>query len=384
MDFSLSEDLIMFRDLARDFAENEIAPTLEEDDKASVFKRELVEKMGELGFFGCLIKEEYGGNEAGFLASVIMCEEIGKVSAAHTLPFNMQAHGPAYTLQLFGTEEQKRKYIPGLVEGKLLGGFAITEADTGSDVGGMKTVAVKDGDSYVINGSKMWISNADVADCLLVYAKTDPSKGAKGMSCFIVDTNLPGYTGLPIHDKLGVHCAPTGECVFEDFRVPASALVGEEGQGFKICMTQLNNTRLSCAARALGVAAGCLKASIQYANERTQFGQPIGKFQMIQDQIARMAAEDDAARFLVYRAAWEKDQDPTINNTMHISMAKYFCAEAAVMAANEAMKIHGSYGYSEEYPVARYLRDAKSFQVVEGTSNIQKTIIAGTVLGYRK
>lgn len=384
MDFSLSEELLAFRDLARDFAEKEIAPKLDEDDKAHRFRRELVEKMGELGFFGCLIPEEYGGNEAGFLASVIMCEEIGKVSAAHTLPFNMQAHGPAYTLLRWGTEEQKRKYIPGLVAGKLIGGFAITEPDTGSDVASMKTTARKDGDYYILNGSKMWISNAHVADCLLVYAKTDPSAGAKGISCFIVDTNTPGFSARAIEDKLGIHCAPTGEITFEDCRIPKEALVGQEGEGFKICMWQLDNTRLSCAARALGVAAACLKAVVEYANQRTQFGQPIGRFQMIQDEIAQMAVEEEAARFLVYRAAWQKDQDPNVRNTKEVSMAKYYAAEVAVKAANEAMKIFGSYGYSEEYPVARYLRDAKSFQVVEGTSNIQKLIIAGHVLGYRK
>lgn len=384
MDFALSEELLAFQALARDFAEKEIAPILEEDDKNHRFRPELVEKMGELGFFGCLVPEEYGGTAAGFLASVIMAEEIGKVSAAHTLPFNMQSHGPAYTLYRWGSQEQKKKYIPGLVAGKLIGGFAITEANFGSDVAGMKTTAKKDGDYYVLNGNKMWISNAHVADCLLVYAKTDPAVGHRGISCFIVDTNTPGFSARAIDDKLGIHCAPTGEIAFEDCRVPQEALVGREGEGFKLCMWQLDNTRLSCAARAVGVAAACLKAAVQYANERTQFGQPIGKFQMIQDEIAQMAVEEEAARFLLYRAAWQKDQDPNVRNTREISVAKYFAAEVAVKAANEAMKIHGSYGYSEEYPVARYLRDAKSFQVVEGTSNIQKTIIAGYALGYRK
>lgn len=382
MNFDLSEDLQAIKKLARDFAVNEIGPTADQDDKAHRFRRDLVVKMAELGFFGCPIPEEYGGNEMGILAQTIITEEIARVHASMRLVFNMQTNGPALTLLKFGTEEQKKKYIPKLVNAEILGAFAITEPDSGSDVASMKTTAVRDGDSYVINGNKMWISNAHVADVALVYAYTDPTQKVKGMSCFIVETDNPGYQAREIHDKLGTWAAPTGEITFEDMRVPKEALVGNEGDGFKICMSQLDNTRLSCAAGGLGVAQAALDYALQYANERQQFGQPIGRFQMVQDMIAQMAVEVEALRFLVYRAAFQKDQG--IQNTLETSMAKYYAGEVANKCADYAMKIYGSYGYSEEYPVARLYRDAKSYQIVEGTSNIQKMIIAETMLGYRK
>jgi len=383
VDFKLSEELVAIRDLARDFAQKEIAPIVEEDEKVGRFRPEIVRKMGDLGFFGVVMPEEWGGTNMGLLASVIITEEIARVSASYGLPFNMQTLGPGLTLLKHGTEEQKQKYLPGLISGELMGCFAITEPNSGSDVASMKTTATEEEDCFVLNGQKMWISNAEVADMGLVYAYTDRSKGAKGISCFAVDfRNTPGITRPKIENKLGLHCAPCGEIIFDNARIPKSALVGERGEGFKICMWQLDNTRLSCAARAVGVARGCLEESVKYANERTQFGQPIADFQMIQDQIAQMAVEVDAARLLVWRAAYNRDQGA--RNTLEVSMAKYFSAETANKAAGEAMKIHGSYGYSSEYPVERYFRDAKSYQVVEGTSNIQKVIIAGFALGKRK
>ncbi|MCL5737011.1 MAG: acyl-CoA dehydrogenase family protein [Actinobacteria bacterium] len=383
MDFQLSEELSAMQDLARDFAEKEIAPIVEEDEKHHRFRPEIVRKMGDLGFFGVVMPEEWGGTNQGLLASVIMTEEIARVSASYGLPFNMQTIGPGLTILKFGTQEQKQKYLPGLISGELFGCFAITEPNSGSDVASMKTTATEEDDCFVLNGQKMWISNADVADVGLVYAHTDRSKGAKGMSCFVVDLkNTPGITAVPIEGKVGLWCAPAGEIIFEDARIPKSAMLGEKGEGFKICMWQLDNTRMSCATRAVGVGRACIEASVKYANERTQFGQPIADFQMIQDQIAQMSVEIDAARLLVRRAAWNRDQGA--RNTLEVSMAKYFAAEAANNAAGNAMKIHGSYGYSSEYPVERYFRDAKSFQVVEGTSNIQKIIIAGYALGKRK
>jgi len=382
MNFDLSEELQDIRKVARDFAVKEIQPTVDEDDKAHRFRRDLVQKMADLGFFGCVIPEEYGGNEMGWIAATIIAEEVSRVHASMRLPFNMNMNGPARTILRYGTEEQKRKYIPGLVDGSILGMFAITEPDSGSDVGSMKTRAIKDGDSYVVNGNKMWISNATVADMGLLYAYTDPSKKIKGMSAFIIDMNTPGITVEPITDKLGTWGAPVGSITFENCRIPASALLGEEGQGFKICMEQLDDTRMGCAAGGLGLAQACLDAAINYANERQQFGQPIGRFQMITDMIAQMATDVEAARLLCYRAAFLKDKG--VKCTMEISMAKYFVGEAVNKCADYAMKIFGSYGYSEEYPVARYYRDAKSYQIVEGTSNIQKLIIGETMLGYRK
>ena len=382
MDFKLSEELLALQDTARRFARKEIAPRVAEDEKNHYTRPEILRQMADLGFFGCVIPEEYGGNGMGWLASVVVTEEIAAVHASWGLPFNMQTVGPA--ILRFGTEEQKKKYLPGLVEAKVLGCFAITEPNSGSDVVSMKTNAVKDGDHYVLNGSKTWISNAQVADLGLVYAVTNREKKHQGLSCFLVPLKeIKGISSRPIDTKLGLHCAPTGELFFEDARVPASAMLGKEGDGFKICMSMLNNTRVSCAARAVGVARACFDEAKKYALERTQFGKRIAEFQMIQADLAHMYVEHEAARFLVWRAATQKDKDPAVRNTLEVSMAKYFAAEAAVNGANAAMKIFGSYGYSSEYPAERLYRDAKSFQVVEGTSNIQKTIIATNVLDLK-
>lgn len=383
MDFELSEELKMIRDTAREFAQTRIAPTVEEDEKNHTFRPEIVREMADLGLFGTLIPEEYGGTGlGGHLGACVAAEEFARVSASWGLPFNMQMVGPALTILLFGSEEQKQNYIPALVSAEKLGAFAITEPNSGSDVASMKTTATLDGDEYVLNGQKMWISNAHVADACLVFAYTDKDKGAKGISCFIVDMkDADGVTALPIETKLGLFCAPTGEIAFDDARIPKDSLLGEEGDGFKICMTMLDNTRLSCAARAVGVGAACLDACIKYANERTQFGKPIKDFQMIQAQVADMHLEHEAARLLVHKAAWFKDTHPDERPTFHVSTAKVFAGEAAVHAANMAVKLHGSYGFSDEYPVGRYLRDAKSYEVVEGTSNIQRIIIARNLLG---
>ncbi len=380
MHFGLTEEQRMMQEMAKTFAEKEILPTLEEDEANHRFRPELVKKMGELSFFGCALPEDHGGNGFGFLESVILAEQIARVSGSWRLPFNMQNLGPAVAVNEFGTEEQKQRLIPGWVGGEAIGFFAMTEPNTGSDVASMGTTATDRGDHWELNGQKMWISNAHVGDCGLVYAYTDKSKKNKGMTCFIV--NLKGNEGIvtaPIETKLGLHCAPTGEIVFNQARIPKDAVLGEVGRGFQICMWQLNNTRIGCAAGAIGIAGGAIEAAIGYANERTQFGRKIGAHQMIQAQIADMVAEHEAARLLVYRAAWLKDQG--LPNQHETSMAKLFASEAAVHAASETMKIFGSYGYSTEYPAQRFLRDAHSLRVVEGTSNIQKLIIAGISLG---
>lgn len=383
MEFGLSEELVAMKELARDFAQKEIAPTVEEDEKTHRFRPERVRQMGSLGFFGVLMPEAYGGTSAGFLASALMTEEVARVSNSWALPFNLQTMGPGTAVLANGTEDQKREYIPKWVSGEYLGCFAITEPGTGSDVASMKTTATEDGDWYVLNGNKMWISNAHVADAGIVYACTDRSAKAKGISAFIVELkNTPGITTVPIETKMGLPCSPTGEIIFENARVPKSALLGEKGAGFKICMAMLDNTRVGCSARALGVGGAALEHSVRYANEREQFGKPIADFQMIQDQIANMYVEHEAAKLLVYRAAWLKDQG--VRCTCEVSCAKYFAAEACVNAANTAVKIFGSYGFSTEYPVERLYRDCKSFQIVEGTSNVQKMIISGFALGRRK
>ena len=380
MDFELSEDLIAVRDLAREFAEKEIAPTAAKDDRERNFRGDLVRKMGELGFYGAVIPETYGGSGLGFLAMVLITEEIARVHSAMRVAINMQM-GPALALLQFGTEDQKRKWIPPLVQGEVIGCFAITEPDAGSDVAGMRTTAVRDRDFYVLNGTKIWISNAPVTNGGLVYAYTDRAQKHRGMTAFYADFSEPGVMRKPL-ETMGAHCSPIGELTFENFRVPAANRLGKDGDGFKVCMWQLNQTRLNCAAGALGVAAAAKEAAISYCNQRAQFGQKIGEFQMNQDLIAQMVVHEEAARLLVYRAAWLADQKKP--NNLETSIGKYTAAEAAAVAADGALKILGAYGYSTEFPVERYYRDAKSYQIVEGSSNIQKIIIAQDALGYRQ
>jgi glutaryl-CoA dehydrogenase (non-decarboxylating) len=384
MDFELSEDQLLMQKTGRDFAQNEISPTIEKDEKEHRFRPEIVRKMGELGFFAGVIPEEFGGtgSPTGMLDTLIICEEIARVSASYGLPFNMQTIGPGLVILNWGTDEHMRKYLPRLVSGEMMGCFAITEPNSGSDVASMKSLAVDKEDHYLLNGTKTWISNAQVADIGIVYAYTDPSQKHKGISAFLVELkNTKGISTKPIETKLGLHCAPTGEIIFEDARIPKSALLGKPGDGFKVCMSMLDNTRLSCAIRAVGVAKGALDAAVKYANEREQFGKKISEFEMIQDQIAEMFVDIQAARLLVYRAACLRDKG--LRNTLEVSTAKYFAAETSVKATGLAVKIFGSYGFSSEYPVERMFRDAKSFQIVEGTSNIQKVIISSTVLGKK-
>lgn len=380
MDFDLSDELIAVRDLAREFAENEIAPTAAKDDKEHAFRKDIVKKMGELGFYGCVIPESYGGSDLGFLAMVLITEEIARVHSAVRVAINMQM-GPALTLLQFGTEEQKQKWIPPLIQGDIISCFAITEPDAGSDVSSMRTVATRNGDDYLINGTKLWISNGPVTDGGLVYAYTDRAQKHRGMTAFFADFNQPGLNRKPL-ETLGAHCSPIGELTFENFRIPEANRLGKEGDGFKVCMWQLNQTRLNCAAGALGLARAAKDAAVNYCNQRAQFGQKIGEFQMNQDLIAQMVVHEEAARLLVYRAAWLADQKKP--NNLETSVAKYTAAEAAAFAADAALKILGAYGYSTEFPVERYYRDAKSYQIVEGSSNIQKMIIAQDALGYRK
>jgi glutaryl-CoA dehydrogenase (non-decarboxylating) len=380
MDFELSDELIAVRELAREFAEKEIAPTAAKDDKEKTFRADLVKKMGELGFYGTMIPESYGGNGLGFLAMVLITEEIARAHSAMRVAINMQI-GPALTLLQFGTEEQKKKFIPGLVSGDIIGCFAITESDAGSDVAAMRTTATRTGDDYLLNGGKLWISNGPVTNGGLVYAYTDRAQKHRGMSAFFADWDSPGLTRRSL-ETMGAHCSPLGELTFDNFRVPAANRLGKEGDGFKICMWQLNQTRLNCAAGALGVARAAKEAALNYCNQRVQFGQKIGEFQMNQDLIAQMIAHEDAARLLVYRAAWLADEKK--QNNLETSIGKYAAAEAANFAADAAMKILGAYGYSTEFPVERYYRDAKSYQIVEGSSNVQKMIIAQDALGYRK
>jgi len=382
MNFDLTEEHLAMQRIARDFAQKEIAPVVDVDEKAHRFQREIVTKMGELGFLGCPIPEDYGGSNVGFLGHAIVTEEIASVSGSLRAPFNMQTMGTSMTILKFGNEEQRKKYIPKLVSAEWLGAFAITEPNAGSDVATMKTNATQDGDNFILNGTKTWITYAPVADVAIIFAYTDRSLKHKGMSAFIVNMKSPGISTPEITDKFGWHACPTGEIIMEDVEVPKENLIGKTGQGFAIVMGDLDCTRLSCAAGAVGVARACIDACVKYCNEREQFGQAIGKFQMNQQIIADMVVGTEAARLLTYRCAVQKDKG--IRNTLETSMAKYFATENGVRAADEAIKLFGAYGISGEYPVERYYREAKIYQIVEGAANIQKMIIGTDALGYRK
>lgn len=382
--FELTKEIQVIQKAAREFAKKEILPRVAEDEGNHTFQHDLVLKMGELDFYGCPIPEEYGGNEMGFLAHTVVTEEISKVSGSLRAAFNMQTMGTAREIYQYGTEEQKKKYIPKLMTAEKLGCIGITEGDAGSDVANIKTVAVKKGDRYILNGSKNWITYAQVADIGIVYAYTDPELRYKGLSAFIVDMHSKGVKTGPTAQKLGWNACPTGEVYLDDVEVPEEDLLGGvENNGFKFVVSGLNNTRLTAAAGALGVSQALVDASIAYARTREQFGRPVGKFQMIQEEIARMVVETEAARLLVYRSAVEKDNGK-LNNTRETVMAKYYACDVATRVADSALRIHGAYGYSTEYPVERLLRDAKLYQLLEGSANICKMVIGTDALGYRK
>jgi glutaryl-CoA dehydrogenase (non-decarboxylating) len=384
MDFTLSEELQMLRDMARDFANEQIAPFADEWDENHYFPYEEVMKpMGELGFFGTVIPEEYGGNEMGWLAAIILTEEIARASSSLRVQMNMQTLGCAYTICRYGSDELKKKYVEKLVTAEYVGAFAITEPNAGSDVMAMKSTAVDKGDHWLINGYKTWISNASVADSIIYYAYTDREARGKGLSAFVVEPkNFNGITTTDL-DKIGTRSTPTGEIILEDCKVPKENILGNPGNGARIVFGSLNQTRLSAAAGGIGVAQASLEAAIAYCKEREQFGQPIGNFQMNQDMIAQVACELEAARIMVYKAAVQKDEG-NLGNTLEVAQAKYLAGEIAVKASHVAMKILGAYGYSTEYPVARYYRDAPAYQLVEGSANICKMITGQDQLDIRK
>lgn len=384
MDFELSKELQMLQKEIRNFAKKEIVPFADQWDEEHYLPiKEVMRPLGEMGYFGTVIPEEYGGEDLGFLAAMIVTEELAKASSSLRVQVNMQVLGCAYTIYKYGSEEIRRKYVQKLCTAEYIGGFAITEPDAGSDVMNMASTAEDKGDHWLLNGSKTWISNADVADCLLYYAYTDKSAGSKGLSAFVIEPkNFDGIKTSSL-EKLGSHSSPTGELFLDNVKVPKENILGKPGDGAKIVFSSLNQTRLSAAAGGVGLAQACLDEAVKYCNERKQFGKTIGEFQMNQDMIAQMATEIEATRLLVYKAAWAKDQG-RLNNGMDVAMAKYMAGETAYKCANYAMRILGAYGYSTEYPVARYYRDAPTYAMVEGSANICKWIIALDQLGIRK
>ncbi len=382
-DVELTEEHIMLRDMVRKFANNEILPVVEQDENEHRFQRELVTKMGELGLFGCPVPEEYGGNGMGYLAHAIVTEEIGRASGSLRVAFNMQTMGTAMSILKWGSEELKKKYIPALMSAEILGCFGITEPDSGSDTASMASTAVKDGNEYVLNGRKMWITWCPVADMSIIFAMTDKKAKHNGMSVFVMDMDSPGVTTKAIKETLGLWACPTGEIIMEDVRVPATNLLGQEGKGFGYLMKELISTRLSAAAGAVGTCQAALDESIKYANERRQFGKSIAEFQMVQEVIARMVAETEAARALVWRCAIQKDKG-LVNNMRETVLAKYYACRAADEVPNLGLEVLSAYGYSNEYPIARILRDGKVYKILEGATNIMKMIIANDALGLKK
>jgi len=384
MQFALSKDLEMLRKSVREFASKKIAPYANEWDENHYFPyKEVIKPMGELGFFGTVIPEAYGGEDMGWMAAMIVTEEIARASSSLRVQINMQTLGCAYTIFTYGNEAVKKKYIPKLVNADYVGGFGITESDAGSDVMAMSSTAEDKGDHWLLNGSKTWISNANVADAIIYYAYTDKAQGSRGLSAFVVE--MKNFNGVKTSklEKMGSHSSPTGEIFLTDTRVPKENILGNPGDGAKIVFSSLNQTRLSAAAGAVGLAQACLDTAVKYCNQRKQFGKPIGEFQMNQDMIAQMSTEIEAARLLVYKAAWVKDQG-NLNNGLDVAQAKYFSGEVVTKCANYAMRILGAYGYSTEYPVARFYRDAPTYTMVEGSANICKWIIAQDQIGIRK
>ena len=384
MNFGLTDELSMLRDTVRNFAAEKIAPFADDWDQNHYFPyKEVIKPMGELGLFGTVISEEYGGNEMGWLAAMIITEEIARASSSLRVQVNMQELGCAFTIQRYGSESLKKKYIEKLVNADILGAFAITEPDAGSDIMAMKSTAADKGDHWLLNGQKTWISNATIGGINIFYAYTDRDAGGRGLSAFVVD--LEESEGITVTElpKMGSLSSPTGELVLEDVKIPKDNILGKPGDGAKIVFGSLSQTRLSAAAGGIGLAQACLDTVTQYAMEREQFGQPIGKFQMNQSMIGEMVAEIEAARLVVYQAAWQKDQGQ-LGNNVEVAAAKYLAGELAYKCTQYAMRILGAYGYSTEYPVARYFRDAPTYAMVEGSTNICKFIMAQDQLGIRK
>ena len=380
MDFKLTDRQKEIQNLAREFAQTEVAPIAKEIDEKREFPIHLVKKMEILGFLGGIIPPAYGGKEFDYLSTSIIYEELGRACSSVRGFLAVQLGLVSMCIFDWGTEEQKMKYLPKLTSGDWIGCYCLTEPNAGSDVGGMESTAEADGDYYVIKGTKHWITNGNIANLALVFASMDRSLKHKGICCFLVETDTAGFNREKMNvSELGHRASDHAIVNFKDMRVHKDSILGKPGEGFKVAMSALDHGRLGVAAGAVGVAQACLDACIDFARKRKQFGQRIGNFQMIQERIANMAADVEAARMLVYKAAWQKDQG--IKNTKDTSIAKLFATEAAVRAASEAVLIHGSYGYSNEYPVERYYRDIKGLQIYEGTSHIQRIIIARELLG---
>ncbi|WOV87968.1 acyl-CoA dehydrogenase [Sporosarcina oncorhynchi] len=373
MDLQFTEEQQMMRTMVRDFAKTEIEPFIPQME-AGEFPREILKKMGELGLMGITVPKKYGGSEMDFISYIIAIHELSKVSAVVGVILSVHTSVGTNPIMYFGNEEQKDRYLPKMASGEFIGAFCLTEPSSGSDAGSLKTKAVKKDGHYVLNGSKVFITNGGEADVYIVFASTDSTKGTYGISAFIVDKNTPGLIIGKDEEKMGLHGSRTVQLTFEDMKVPAANLLGEEGEGFKIAMANLDVGRIGIAAQSLGIAEAALEASIGYAKERIQFGKPIAVNQGIGFKLADMGTATEAARLLVYRAAQLRSENKSCGK--EASMAKLFASQAAMDNAIEAVQVFGGYGYTEDYPVERYFRDAKVTQIYEGTSEIQRIVIS--------
>ncbi|MFE7793262.1 acyl-CoA dehydrogenase family protein [Streptomyces sp. NPDC057460] len=379
MNLELSEEQEAVRQLAKDFVAREITPHVVEWDRAENVDKSIVKKLGSLGFLGLTVPEEYGGSGGDHLAYCLVTEELGRGDSSVRGIVSVSLGLVAKTIATWGDEEQKRQWLPRLTAGEAIGCFGLTEPGTGSDAGNLTTKAVREGDSYVINGTKMFITNGTWADVVLLFARTDDTPGHKGISAFLVPTDTPGLTRRTIHGKLGLRGQATAEVVLEDVRVPATTLLGPEGKGFSIAMSALAKGRMSVAAGCVGIAQAALDAAVGYAGEREQFGKSIASYQLVQELISDIAVDVDAARLLTWRVADLIDRGQDFATAA--SKAKLFASEAAVRAANNALQVFGGYGYIDEYPVGKLLRDARVMTLYEGTSQIQKLIIGRALTG---
>ncbi|HEY7318807.1 MAG TPA: acyl-CoA dehydrogenase [Candidatus Binatia bacterium] len=374
MDFELTEEQQMVRDMARGFVEREVKPVASRLDREGRYPAELVKRLSELGLMGILVPQEFGGSGMDLLACVVAMEEISKAWASLGVVMSVQNSLVCAPILRFGSAAQRQTYLPALARGEWLGCYALTEPGSGSDAGSIQTTANRAGDSFILNGNKIFTTNGNRADLAIVYAVTDPVRGKKGISAFIVETKIPGFIVGKLEDKLGLRSSDTASLIFEDCRVPRENLLGAEGEGFRIALATLDGGRIGIAAQALGIAQGCLEESVAYARERHQFGRAIAQFEAIQWMLADMATEIDAARLLTYRAAWLAEQGRTF--TQAAAMAKLFASETANRIAYKAIQIFGGYGYTKEFAVERFFRDARITTLYEGTSEIQRLVIA--------
>jgi len=377
MDFDLNKDQQAILETARRFSAREIIPRIKEEN----FKRDLLEKMGQLGFFGCAFPPQFGGTDMGFLAHSVVCEEISRADSGLRSLFNLQAMTVPYTIMEWGSKGVRDKYVQDLVLGRKIGCTCFSEPNAGSDIASIETKITKDGDSFVLNGNKTWISNGNLAETAVVYATFDQGQKHRGLCAVVVETDQPGWQTRET-PKLGDKSSPIAEIFLDNVRAPRENLLGEWGEGFKVAMTALDRGRISVASGAVGLSQACLEASVEYANNRVQFGRPISEYQLVKATIAEMVTLIEAARFLVRRASWINDQDRPF--TREIAIAKYFAGETAARVSGMAMEVHGGMGYSLELPVEKYFRDAKLYQVGEGTANIMRLLIGDDALGIKK